>query len=105
MLKVIGSLAFSILVSFNLSANPISFNNQENTYATVISTKGNTIPAATIDLLLKESANILKTSYTDLCDAYAKNDLTITKGSMNGLVAYTVVIGSCSLCILEDDIL
>ena len=54
MLKVIGSLAFSILVSFNLSANPISFNNQENTYATVISTKGNTIPAATIDLLLKD---------------------------------------------------
>ena len=107
MLKAIGLFATAILVSLQLTANPIQVNNQVCSYSMEFSGgKGSSIPASTVDLLLKESAKQLQVPYADLCIAYDKEVLTIKKITTNlGQAAYEVVFGSCSLCILEDDIL
>ncbi len=106
MLKVLGLFAAVCMVSLHLNASPLPVESQECQYSLEFSVKDLSIPQSTVDLILKESSKILKISYLDLCAAYDKDDLTITKMVTTlGKTAYEVQIGSCSLCILEDDIL
>ena len=105
MLKVIGTLILTLFVGFSTIQADAPISVEIATCVLEAPAKDPSIDKATIDLILKESAKQLTISYVDACAYYDKGDLTIGRMvTPTGQKAFSVVFGSCSLCVLEDDI-